>query len=222
MIETHALCKYYHAGSANEVRALDEVSLCIEQGSFTMLAGPSGSGKSTLLALMGALERPTRGRVMLDGKELSNCSDIELARVRQRMGFIFQDFSLITNLSAQENITYPLLPRKIGKDERHRRAFELLTRLGMQHKLAVPARELSGGEQQRVAIARALAGQPDIVLADEPTSALDAGIAAILLALFEELHAAGKTVVISSHDPQVIALADRTIELEAGRLKAVQ
>jgi putative ABC transport system ATP-binding protein len=222
MIETHALCKFYHAGSSTEVRALDEVSLCIELGSLTVVAGPSGSGKTTLLAILGALERPTRGRVVVQGKDFSNCSDVELARLRQRMGFIFQDFSLIPNLSAEENITYPLLPRNIARVERQRRARELLTRLGMQHKLAVRARELSGGEQQRVAIARALAGQPDIVLADEPTSNLDADISAVLLSVFAELHAASKTVIVSSHDPQVLSRADHMVELEGGKLKAIR
>jgi putative ABC transport system ATP-binding protein len=222
MIETHVLCKYYHAGSAHEVRALDEVSVQVERGSLTVVAGPSGSGKTTLLGILGALERPTRGRVLLDGRDLANCSDVELARVRQRMGFIFQDFALIPNLSVEENITYPLLPRNIGRLERQRRARDLLNQLGMERKLAVRARELSGGEQQRAAIARALAGQPDLILADEPTSNLGADLAGTLLGIFEGLLALGKTLIISSHDPQVISLADHVVELEGGKLKTVR
>jgi putative ABC transport system ATP-binding protein len=218
-LEARALCKYYRAGSRDEVRALDEVSLAIERGSLAVVSGPSGSGKTTLLALLGALERPTRGQVVFDGKELGDCSDVELARVRRRAGFVFQDFSLVPNLTAAENIVYPLIPRGVPRAERYRRARQWLARLGMEGKLAARARELSGGEQQRVAIARALAGQPDVLFADEPTSSLDAATSGELLAIFQEMHAAGKTVVLSSHDPRVIALATRRYELEGGKRK---
>jgi putative ABC transport system ATP-binding protein len=202
------------------VRALDGVSLGIERGCLAVVSGPSGSGKTTLLALLGALERPTRGQVLFEGKELGDCSDVELARVRRRAGFVFQDFSLIPNLTAAENIAYPLIPRGVPRAERYRRAREWLARLGMEGKLGARARELSGGEQQRVAIARALSGQPEVLLADEPTSNLDPATAGELLAALREAHAAGKTVVLSSHDPRVIALATQVYELEGGRLKA--
>src|SRR5205823_420219 len=142
----------------------------------------------TLLALLAALERPSSGRILFDGKDLGQCSDAALARLRRRMGFIFQDFSLIPDLSAEENITYPLIPRMIPRAERRRRASELLARFGMEGKLTARARELSGGEQQRVAIARALAGQPEVVIADEPTSNLDAKLVATLLETFREMH----------------------------------
>jgi putative ABC transport system ATP-binding protein len=221
LFETRALCKYYHAGSRSEVRALDDVSLSIERGSLTVVSGPSGSGKTTLLALLGALERPTRGQILFEGANLSDCSGMELARVRRRLGFVFQDFALIPNLSAEENITYPLIPRGIARTERRRRAHELLARFNMEGKLTVRARALSGGEQQRVAIARALAGQPEAVLADEPTSNLDPKMGQALLAIFQQLHAEGKTVILSSHDPQVIALATHVHELEEGKLKNV-
>src|SRR5262249_12187315 len=138
------------------------VTLGIERGSITVISGPSGSGKTTLLALLGALERPTRGQVLFEGNNLGDCSGMELARVRRRLGFIFQDFALVPNLTAEENITYPLIPRGVRRSERHRRARELLARFGMEGKLAVKARTLSGGEQQRVAIARALAGRPEV------------------------------------------------------------
>jgi putative ABC transport system ATP-binding protein len=215
--ETQALSKYYHAGSAHEVRALDDVSLSVERGSILVVTGPSGSGKTTLLALLAALERPTRGRVLFDGKNLGDCSDAELARTRRRMGFIFQDCALIPNLTAEENITYPLIPRHVPSAERRRRARDLLARLGMERKLTARARELSGGEQQRVAIARALAGQPEVVLADEPTSNLDQHSTETLLSAFREMHAEGRTVLLSSHDPRVIALATVVCELEAGK-----
>src|SRR5207244_7495097 len=139
----------------------------IAPGSFTVLLGASGSGKTTLLALLGALERQTRGKVLFEGKDLGECSDVELARIRRRMGFIFQDFALIPNLSVEENITYPLIPRGVSRADRRRRAGDLLTRFGMADTAAGRARELSGGEAQRVAIARALAGQPEVILADE-------------------------------------------------------
>jgi putative ABC transport system ATP-binding protein len=219
LFETQALCRYYRAGTSAEVRALDDVSLTVERGSLTVLAGPSGSGKTTLLALLGALERPTRGRVLLDGTDLAGCSDMELARARRRMGFIFQDFALIPNLSCEENITYPLIPRGVPRGERQRRASALLARFGMEGKRTVRARELSGGEQQRVAIARALAGEPEVVLADEPASNLDSESVQTLLAVLQGLQGEGKTVLLSSHDPALLALATRVIELERGRLK---
>jgi putative ABC transport system ATP-binding protein len=222
LFETQSLCKYYRAGSRDEVRALDDVSLGIERGSFTAVTGPSGSGKTTLLALLGALERPTRGRALFEGKDLGECSDVELARVRRRMGFVFQDFALIPHLTAGENITYPLIPRGVARAERQRRAREVLSRFGMEAKLMVRAGGLSGGEQQRVAIARALAGQPEVVLADEPTSNLDAEAGRTLLAVLQEMHGAGRTVVVSSHDPGVIALATCVFELAGGRLKTAQ
>jgi putative ABC transport system ATP-binding protein len=218
LFETRALCKYYRNGSRSEVRALDDVSLGIERGSLTVVTGPSGSGKTTLLALLGALERPTRGEVFFDARSLTDCSDVALARARRRMGFVFQDFALIPNLTAEENITYPLIPRGVPRAERRRRAGAMLARFSMEDKRAVRARGLSGGEQQRVAIARALADRPEVVLADEPTSNLDAEASQALLAIFRELHAEGKTVVLSSHDPAAIALATQVYQLQKGRL----
>jgi ABC-type lipoprotein export system ATPase subunit len=222
LFEAQALCKYYRAGHAAEVRAVDDVSLTIERGSFTALVGPSGSGKTTLLALLGALERPTRGRVHFDGKDLGRCSDAELARTRRRLGIIWQDFALIPSLSAGENVAYPLVPRGVGRAERLRLAGDVLARFGLADKSGVRARDLSGGEQQRVAIARALAGGPDVVLADEPTSNLDAASGQALLAALREEVARGRTVLLASHDPAVIGLATRVIELERGRVKAVR
>jgi putative ABC transport system ATP-binding protein len=217
--ETRSLCKYYQTGSRSEARALDDVSLGIERGSLTVVSGPSGSGKTTLLALLGALERPTRGQVLFEGNNLGDCSGMELARVRRRLGFVFQDFALIANLTAEENITYPMIPRGIVRAERRRRARELLARLGMEPKLTVRARALSGGEQQRVALARALAGQPQALLADEPTSNLDPAMGQALLAILRELRTQGITIVLSSHDPQAIALATCVHQLEGGKLR---
>jgi len=222
LFETRALCKFYRAGRRDEVRAVDEVSLGIEPGTLAVLVGPSGSGKTTLLALLGALERPTSGQVLFEGKDLAECSDVALARARRRMGFVFQDFSLVPGFSAVENITYPLIPRGVPRAERLARACELLARFGMADRLDAPAGQLSGGEQQRVAVARALAGRPEVILADEPTTNLDACAAGALLEIFQELHAGGATLLLSSHDPAVIALAGQVYELERGRLKSVR
>ena len=218
LFETRSLCKYYRTNARTEIRALDGVSLGIERGSITVVSGPSGSGKTTLLALLGALEWSTRGQVFFEGDNLGDCTGMQLARVRRRLGFIFQNFALVPNLTAEENITYPLIPRGLTRAERSRTARELLARFGMEGMRTARARSLSGGEQQRVAIARALAGQPEVVLADEPTSNLDPSNAETLLAIFRQLHAEGKTVVISSHDPGLIALATHRHALEAGKL----
>src|SRR2546425_5347482 len=173
ILEVQQLCKFYGSGTAAEVRALEDVSLAVPPGAFVVLTGPSGSGKTTLLALLGGLERPTRGRVFFAGRDLGDCSDVELARIRRRVGFIFQDFALIGGLPVWENITYPLIPRGVSRRQRWQRAQELLSRFGLSDKLSRRPRELSGGEQQRVSVARALAGQPEVLLADEPTSNLD-------------------------------------------------
>jgi putative ABC transport system ATP-binding protein len=217
-LEARKVCKVYRAGSPREVRALEEVSLAIPRGSFAALMGPSGSGKTTLLALLGALERPTRGQVLFEGRDLNAFSDMGLARVRRRMGFIFQDFSLIPNLPVWENITYPLIPRGFSRSRRFDIAQSLLVRCGLADKGSARPEELSGGEQQRVAAARALAGEPEILLADEPTSNLDPEAARTLSALLRAFQDAGKTVVVSSHDPQLAALAGHVFELRAGRL----
>jgi putative ABC transport system ATP-binding protein len=220
ILEVRHLCKFYRAGSRVEVRALEDVSLEIPAGAFVLLSGPSGSGKTTLLALLGGLERPSSGQALFAGRDLAGCSDVELARLRRRMGFVFQDFALIPNLPAWENITYPLIPRAVPRAERGRLAGEWLSRLGLGDRLAARPRELSGGEQQRVAVARALAGRPEVVLADEPTSNLDEESGQAVIGLLQQAHAEGKTVVASSHDPRLAALATRVYELKAGRLRA--
>jgi putative ABC transport system ATP-binding protein len=154
------------------------------------------------------------------GRDLGGCSGVELARLRRRMGFVFQDFALIPGLPVWENITYPLIPCGVARAERYRLARELLERFGVADKLTARPRELSGGEQQRVAVARALAGQPELIMADEPTSNLDEEAGRAVIALLQQAHAEGKTVVASSHDPRLVALATRVYELQAGRLRA--
>jgi putative ABC transport system ATP-binding protein len=219
-LATEQVCKYFHKGTTHEVRALDDVSLSVTKGSFVALTGPSGAGKSTLLALLGSLDRPTRGRILWDGADVSLCSDVELARVRRRVGFIFQSFALIPNLPVWENITYPLIPRGQTRAERYARARDLLSRFGLEGRLGARAQELSGGEQQRVAIARALAGLPELLLADEPTSNLDQETRQILLDMLKEMHAGGCTIVVSTHDSRILTLVTIAHDLRAGRLQA--
>jgi putative ABC transport system ATP-binding protein len=218
IFETKAVCKYYRAVSRVEVRAVHDVSLSVPRGGLTIVHGPSGSGKTTLLAMLGGLDRPTRGQVIFDGRDLRACSDNELARCRARMGFIFQDFALIPSLTAVENITYPLIPRSVPRAERLRRAHEWLARFDLADRAGRRARELSGGEQQRVAIARAFAGHPEVVLADEPTSNLDPQAASVVLDTLRELQTEGGTVIAATHDDKLLAAATSTYLLAAGRL----
>jgi putative ABC transport system ATP-binding protein len=218
-LEARHLCKSFRAGSRNEVQALVDISLTIDRSSFTVLSGPSGSGKTTLLALLGVLDRPSSGQVLLEERNLTDCSDFELARVRRRFGFVFQNFALIPHLPVWENITYPLIPRGLSVKERWAIAQEWLGRLGLADRMSSRPGELSGGEQQRVAVARALAGRPELILADEPISNLDPQSGQAVLDLLRQAHGEGVTVILSAHDPAVLSLATAAYELEAGRLK---
>jgi ABC-type lipoprotein export system ATPase subunit len=218
LFETRNLCRYFKPGTKAEVRALEDVALVIPQGSLCLLRGPSGSGKTTLLALLGALDRPTSGEVLFQDRDLAKLSGMELARVRRRMGFVFQHFSLIAGLPLWENITYPLIPRGVPRRRRYEIAHRLLEQLCLlDRRLACPD-ELSGGEQQRGAVARALAGEPDVLLADEPVASLDPDAGQVVIGLLRQVHAAGKTVVLSSHDPELVGLATHVYELKGGRL----
>ncbi|HUY36594.1 MAG TPA: ABC transporter ATP-binding protein [Pirellulales bacterium] len=219
LFETRDVARVYRRGSARELSALAGVSLTIKEGTCCVLTGPSGSGKSTLLALLGAMERPTSGDVLFRGQSLSGLSDVGLARVRRRFGFVFQGFSLLARLPVWENVTYPLVPRGVGRARRLRIAGELLEPLELADRMHDRAGTLSGGEQQRVALARALVVEPEVVLADEPTSQLDRNNAERLAKSFEQLLARGVAVVLSTHDPRLIELATQVLELEAGRLK---
>ncbi len=219
LFETRSASKVYRPGSTREIRALDGVSLAIDEGVCCALAGPSGSGKSTLLALLGALDRPTAGEVFFGGKSLAGLSDIGLARIRRRFGFVFQNFSLLPRLSVWENVSYPLVPRGIGRRQRLALAQKLLEPLGLADRVDDPAAELSGGEQQRVAVARALAGEPTALLADEPTSQLDQAGAELLWAAFDDLRRRGITLIVCSHDPRFLARASQVVYVESGSLR---
>lgn len=217
-LEGHSICKYFSRGSKEEVRALDGVSLQIPRGSFCVLRGHSGSGKTTLLAILGALERPTKGQVFFEGQDLSGLSDVGLTRIRRRMGFVFQNFSLIRRLPAWENVTYPLIPRGVSRSERYEDARQLLSRLGLGHRLSAIPETLSAGEQQRLSVARALVGRPEVLLADEPTSNLDPANSGSLASLLQEIHGAGTTLIVSTHDPHLVSIATSVIELRSGSL----
>jgi putative ABC transport system ATP-binding protein len=218
-LETLKVGRCFRAGTDAELWAVHEVSLAIPQGSFVALTGPSGSGKTTLLGLLGGLDNPSRGHVLFEGIDLGGCSDVQLTRVRRQVGFVFQNVSLIPRLPLWENVTYHLIPRGASRAERSEIARALLYRFGMAEKLDKAAGELSAGEQQRAAIARALAGRPRVILADEPTSNLDQSARRILSALFQEFRACGNTVVVCTHDIELVSQATLVCELERGRLK---
>jgi putative ABC transport system ATP-binding protein len=219
ILEAQDVCKYFRMGTPQEVRALQGVSLAITRGTFAALRGASGSGKTTLLALLGALERPTSGRVLFLGRDLGRFSDVGLARARRRMGFVFQDFSLLPALPVWENVTYPLIPRGVSRAARYDRARSLLARFGLDDRTGARPAELSGGEQQRVALARALVGDPEVILADEPTSNLDPDAGRRVLSILKAFHEEGRTIIVASHEAGLLDLAGTVHELEQGRLK---
>jgi putative ABC transport system ATP-binding protein len=218
-VETHTLTKVYGTGEA-AVTALDQLSLQIEAGSFVAVMGPSGCGKSTLLQLLGALDRPTAGAIVLAGTELSRLGDDEVTIVRRRkIGFIFQSFNLLPVLNAIENVALPLTLDGVRPRDAQSRATAWLRRLGLGDRLEHRPDQLSGGQQQRVAIARALVSEPVLILADEPTGNLDSATADDIAALLRASSATwGRTVVMVTHDQRIAAVADRIIMMKDGRI----
>jgi len=218
LLQTRQLCRQFRRGATCEVRAVDDVSLDVSQGNCVALIGPSGSGKTTLLSLLGLLDIPTSGEVILQGRSLRGCSDYELARVRRRMGYVFQNFSLLPKLSVMDNIVYPLIPRGIDRRQRREACQHWIDRLGLAARADARADELSGGECQRVALARALAGDPEILLADEPTSNLDPESGQVVAEILREAAAAGKTVLLATHDRELLSLTTKIYHLRGGKL----
>jgi putative ABC transport system ATP-binding protein len=219
LYELHDVSRVYRT-EAGEVRALDAVDLRIGAGEFLAIEGPSGSGKSTLLQLLGALDRPTRGSLQFDGRDLSQMSDRELTRVRSRdVGFVFQSFNLIPTLTAAENVESAMVPLSNDRRSRQARAHELLTRVGLGARAAHLPSRLSGGEQQRVAIARALANEPRVILADEPTGNLDSATSDEIVGPLRDLSAEhGVTVVVVTHAEEVARRAETRVRLRDGRI----
>ncbi len=200
------------------VQALKGISLTIEQGEFTVVVGPSGSGKTTLLNMIGGLDQPTSGTVMIDGMDISTMKPDAMIDFRlNHIGFVFQSFNLIPVLTAKENVEFIMLLQNIAKAERDKRAIDILDEVGLKDRLNSTPAELSGGQQQRVAVARALASHPSFVLADEPTANLDSVAAESLLEIMEHLnHEHGMTFLFSTHDPRVMKRAHRILTLEDG------
>jgi len=220
VVRAEHVCKDYRLGE-QMVRALDDVSVSIEEGVFLAIAGPSGSGKSTLLNLIGCIDTPTSGRIEIDGRDVSGQSPDQLADLRARtIGFIFQTFNLLPVLSAQENVEYPLLQmRELDRAERRERVARLLEVVGLTRYASHRPSQLSGGQRQRVAIARALVTRPRIVLADEPTANLDHMTGAGILALMQQINRkSGTTFIFSTHDKKVMSKANRLIRIEDGRV----
>jgi putative ABC transport system ATP-binding protein len=208
--------KIYGSGDA-EVRALDGVSLTVNEGDFVAVVGPSGSGKSTLMNILGCLDVPTSGRYLFAGEDVSRMDAYALARIRnRRIGFVFQQFQLLNDLSAWRNVELPLLYRSAR--DRKGMALTVLEQVGLANRVGHRPNQLSGGQQQRVAIARALVTDPDLVLADEPTGNLDSGSSRDILAILRQLNEAGRTVILITHDPNVAAVAKRVVHTSDGHL----
>jgi putative ABC transport system ATP-binding protein len=219
VIETRALSKIYAAGSEAEVVALKDVNLKIEHGEFVAIMGPSGSGKSTLMNLIGCLDTPTSGMYLCDGVDVATLDAEERAALRRdKIGFIFQGFNLLSRMSALDNVAMPLSYARVPPAERRRLAAEALTAVGLGERMQHRPSELSGGQQQRVAIARALIHRPAILMADEPTGALDSRTGQEILALFDRLRSEGHTIILITHDGEVAAHADRTCVMRDGEL----
>lgn len=219
LVEIRDISKIYNPGE-NEVRALDHISLTIQKGEFVAIIGQSGSGKSTLMNMIGCLDVPTEGTYILNGQNVSKLSDNELSDIRnQEIGFIFQGFNLIANLTAQENVELPLIYRGVPKKERQELSVAALKKVGLAHRMDHRPSEMSGGQQQRVAIARAIAQAPPVILADEPTGNLDSTSSMEILDILKQLHAENRTVILITHDNDIAKQAKRVIRIKDGRIE---
>ncbi len=218
LIEFKDIYKIYHMGDT-EVHAIDGISLSVYKGEFVAIVGQSGSGKSTCMNIIGCLDVPTSGQYFLDGKDVSQMNDDEQAEIRnKKLGFIFQQYNLITKLTVLQNVELPLLYAGLSEKEQEERALASLERVGLREKAQNMPAQLSGGQQQRVSIARALAGDPSIILADEPTGALDSRTGKEVLGFLKKLHKEGNTIVLITHDNTIAAQAERVIRIQDGRV----
>ena len=218
LIHLENVSKTYHVGD-QEICALDQINLRIEVGEFVAIIGPSGSGKSTLMHLLGCLDTPSAGRMVICGNELSRATPDQLAQVRnQEIGFVFQAFNLLSKLDVVSNIELPLIYGGVPAAQRRERARKVACDVGLGDRLSNRPPQLSGGQCQRVAIARALVNNPQIIFADEPTGNLDSATGLAILGMFDELNASGKTIVLVTHDPSIAARSRRVIEIRDGRI----
>ena len=218
LIEFRSVCKYYQMGDETVVAA-DHISFQIQRGEFVAIVGKSGSGKSTCMNIIGCLDVPSEGTYLLDGRDVGQMNKNELAEIRNEMlGFIFQQYDLLPKLDLLENVEVPLMYAGVSRAERRERARTALEMVGLGDKLKHKPSQLSGGQQQRASIARALAGDPAVILADEPTGALDSHTGREVLTMLQQLHAAGNTVVLITHDNSIAVQAQRIIRLEDGRV----
>ena len=219
LIELKNVYKIYGEGLESEVRALDGVSLTIDKGEFVAIVGQSGSGKSTMMNVLGCLDIPTRGDYHLNGVDVRELSDRELSAIRNKeIGFIFQQYNLIQNLTVLENVELPLIYQGVGLDDRREMAMEALERVGLAGRVKHKPTEMSGGQQQRVAIARAIATHPPIIMADEPTGALDSRTGLEVLQFLQQLNREGTTVILITHDNSIAATARRVVRLTDGKI----
>jgi len=219
LVQLDSVSKVYRVGD-QEIRALDGIDLRIDEGEFVAIIGPSGSGKSTLMHLLGCLDAPTSGRMDICGNDLSSASQNRLAEVRNReIGFVFQAFNLLPKLDVVGNVELPLVYAGVPAAERRERAIEAAKKVGLGDRLSNRPVQLSGGQCQRVAIARALVNNPRIVFGDEPTGNLDSTTGEMVLQMFKDLHATGKTIVLVTHDPDIAAVSRRVIEIRDGKIR---
>ena len=219
LIDTQDIWKTYVMGS-EEIHALRGVSIGIERGEYVAIMGPSGSGKSTLMNLIGCLDTPSKGSYLLNGKQVSQMNDNELARIRnQEIGFVFQTFNLLPRATALQNVELPLVYAGVQGKDRNQRARSALDKVELTSRMGHRPNELSGGQRQRVAIARALVNNPSILLADEPTGNLDSKTGTEIMALFARLHEAGNTIVLVTHEAEIAAFAHRTIHIRDGKVE---
>ena len=219
LIELKQVLKYYEMGEST-VKAVDGLDIKIEEGDFVAIMGPSGSGKSTSMNLVGSLDLPTKGEIKLDGKNISYLNESQLAQLRgKKIGFIFQSFNLIQNLTAKENIMLPMLFQETNEEEREARAEKLLKLVELEDRMDHKPNQLSGGQQQRVAIARALANDPEIILADEPTGNLDTKTGSKVIEFLKKLNNSGKTIIIVTHDPEIAKNAKIIFWIKDGKVE---
>lgn len=220
VLELKNIVKTYTLGNTT-FNALDGVSFAIHHGEFVSITGPSGSGKSTLMHIVGLLDNPTTGQILLEGQNISHFKEEELAKTRNvTLGFVFQQFNLLAKTSAAENVALPLLYSDTPKNQRHNLAIEMLTKVGLLDKAPNTPAQLSGGQQQRVAIARALVNNPKIILADEPTGNLDSKSGAEIIKLFHQLHEEGRTIILVTHDMELAKQAERIIIIRDGKISS--